>query len=706
MPRTVRLTFSLILAAACLSQGFAAEIFQGHPRLFFRDSAWGERSITTAELRSRYDDPRYSAYRNRLTYSACNYALKACLTGDSAAAEQCISMLRAPFAFDHTTTDGELVMWAAMAFDWLYHHPLFTDEIKQEVIASLAAGASYLRSEYINQGAHIFHTRMPGFAIGVAMAGLAIDGHHANAQDYIQWADSIFTHHLFPGRRLQDGTVHNSLAYGRRYTMWHTGHFMSAWYSATGEDKWADVRVNQGDWAWREVLFLIHARQPDSLFVRYGDNYRRTSERFTFRVIGERAFAYDEPIGRNYLHYIFETQALQRDDRVVEEGNAYNVFLWWDADDRGVTFRGLPGREMFSPDGTGMVIWRTGWDEGESFVFFKCGNYFGNHGHFDQGHLEVFRHRPLLIESGYYDSFSGSHRMEYYRTSMAHNTIRAIDPASAGFLGSQRIFSNQSEASLQSYLANPVNETGGLLDYRDNGTWAYTAAEFSSAYQSGLFNRVVRELAWIGGRYLVVVDNVRMADTTYLPAVIWHYTVAPVLEERRFTVSDGGGKAVVTVLAPENAVIDTVPAYRLGVQSYPPPSPAPEFGVGRAEVTVSESSGESYTFVAVIEVIDDTVQAAQPSFSEDSLSGAVEIVLPVGVLRLAGDPGARTEVSFIPVQQTLRGDYDGNGVLELADLVALVVMAVRQPSDPALDFNRDGRYGLSDILALLLYIRG
>ena len=256
---------------------FCVEVFEAHPRLFFRDSAWGERSITTEQLRQRANDPRYAAYVNRLTYSSCNVALKAILFNDSQAAQECISMMESNFDFDGTTTDGELLMWRAMAFDWLYNHPEFTEDHKQNVIQKLAQGALWCRGQYTGQGPHVFHTRMYAFALGAAMAGLALKGHYEYADMYIDWADSIFTHHLFPARRLQAGSVHNSLAYGRKYVMWHSGHFMSAWYSATGEDKWETVRNQQDDWAWREAEFIMYGRQPDGLLVRYGDCFRRTS---------------------------------------------------------------------------------------------------------------------------------------------------------------------------------------------------------------------------------------------------------------------------------------------------------------------------------------------------------------------------------------------------------------------------------------------
>ena len=90
----------------CFCFSFCVEVFEEHPRLFFRDSAWGERSITTEQLRQRANDPRYAAYVNRLTYSSCNVALKAILFNDSQAAQECISMMEGNYGFDQTTTDG------------------------------------------------------------------------------------------------------------------------------------------------------------------------------------------------------------------------------------------------------------------------------------------------------------------------------------------------------------------------------------------------------------------------------------------------------------------------------------------------------------------------------------------------------------------------------------------------------------------------
>jgi len=703
----------VLFALACLSFCMvelspAVEVFEGHPRLFFRDSTWGERSITTEQLRARALDDRFQAYVNRLEYSEANYALKALLLDNTSAAKQCTLMLKKNYSFGSTTTDGEMVMWRAMAFDWIYNHPVFDDSAtKAQAIQKLAEGAKHCRDEYIGQGPHIFHTRMYGFALGAAMAGLALKGHHPDADLYIDWAYEIFTTRLFPARQLQDGTVHNSLAYGRKYVMWHVGHFMSAWYSATGEDLWKVVREQQDDWAWKEALFLMYGRQPDGLFIRYGDVFRRTSERFTFRVIGERAFAYSEPIGIQYLHFLFETQANMRDDRVVEEGNAYNVLLWWDPDAVGTSHSVLPTRKLFSPEGTGMVIWRTGWDEGgnDSYIFFKCGNYFGDHGHFDQGHVEVFHGAPLLIEAGAYEGgYSGSHRMNYWRKTIAHNSILAVDPYAASDEGGQRIYKNQSESSIESYLADEGSETGDIIDYRDNGNWAYVAGEFSAAYDPQRMDKVVRELAWLGERYLVVVDNVALADDALLPKVLWHYTVKPVIEGNRFTVADGGGRAVVTALSPSNATLDTVRAYQVGDKYYPPPSPDPSWGIGRVEVSVPEEGEYDYLFVHVIDVADEDVTAPEISLELDQATGRMSIGLPIGELILEGDADNRSLVDFI-ARELDPGDINGDGQLAISDVIALILKGLADRGDPAADYNGDGGYTITDAIALLLYIR-
>ncbi len=53
----------------------------------------------------------------------------------------------------------------------------------------------------------------------------------------------------------------------------------------------------------------------------------------------------------------------------------------------------------------------------------------------------------------------------------------------------------------------------------------------------------------------------------------------------------------------------------------------------------------------------------------------------------------------------MTGDYDGDEVLTISDVIALLLKGMQDDSDPEIDFNRDGRYSILDAIALLLYIR-
>ncbi|MBN2288007.1 MAG: hypothetical protein JXQ83_01645, partial [Candidatus Glassbacteria bacterium] len=226
----------LILVLGTNDFSRAVEVFPEHPRLLFRDQAWGERTVTTGTLRRRAGDSRYAGYLEKMSRrGSLNLALLAVMLDDKDAALRCISMLEKPFDFDGTTDDGRVLMWDAMAFDWLYHNENFSAAAREKVIDKLARGAQWCMDQYSSQGAHIFHTRMYAFPAGAAVAGLALKGHHPDADRYIEWGHDTYLRDLFPARAVQDGTVHNSMAYGRKYTMWLVGHFIAAWYSATGE---------------------------------------------------------------------------------------------------------------------------------------------------------------------------------------------------------------------------------------------------------------------------------------------------------------------------------------------------------------------------------------------------------------------------------------------------------------------------------------
>ena len=279
-----------------------------------------------------------------------------------------------------TTSRGIDLAFYALVYDWLYSHPYFDKSRKKQAADNMVAAARKLIDE-LRGDAHIFHTRMYGWATGVAFAGLALAGDDARADELVDFAGNYYRNNLFPAREIQDGTVHNGFGYGRKYCMWLTNHFISCWYSATGENLWKLIAEEQGDWARDEIYFNIYGRYPDGYYLRYGDRYSTFSDNYSFRAVSELTQAYGDPYGEGFLKKLIDENA----GRVLEKPSAYLYFLCFDPDLQSLPEINLPKARLFSRDGTGMVIWKSGWEKKGTTVFFKCGDYFGDHGHFDQG---------------------------------------------------------------------------------------------------------------------------------------------------------------------------------------------------------------------------------------------------------------------------------------------------------------------------------
>lgn len=588
------------------SEAAGPKIISEHPRLFFRARPWDERGLTLDMIRERANRPEARIVLEQLRDSLPNLALRSLLLADDQSAARAIEELQTPLQWREITTDeGAEVGFRAMAFDWLYHHAAFTGEKKRKAAENIAGEAERLLREMDRSGPHIFHTRMYGWASGIALAGLALYGDYPNAQNLANFGYEYFKDKLFPARQFQDGTVHNGFGYGRKYTMWLTGHFISCWHSATGENLWEDIKDNQMDWARREILFLYYGRYPDRSYLRFGDSYSLFSDNYSFRAIAERAWAYDDQAGAGILQKMVE----ENQGKVVEKSTAYIYFLFFDSEARGVSPYSLPTKMLFSPKGTGMVIWKSSWSPEATSIFFKCGNYFDDHGHFDQGHLDVFRNSTLLLDSGSYLTFSGHFRTEYWHRTVAHNSILVLDPAIPGDEGGQRVFHSQSDSTMAQYLSNRQSETGDIIEYREEPGLQYVAGNITAAYPADRVKLVTRELAFIDDRYLVVLDRIVIRRKGLVPKVLWHTPLVPQMEPRegRFKISRNGARMEVTTLLPEKARLEWIAGFVAGGKSIPPVGELkgiPDMGAGRIEVSRKGGKENLHLFVHVLDIGD------------------------------------------------------------------------------------------------------
>jgi len=541
------LAIALFLAMIWPWIAFSADVRPDHPRLLIRAEGGGDpHTVTIGMLKRKADDPRFEQFRKRLRRSKVNYAMRAVVYDDTAAADTAIAMLITPNMWSGTTWDGIRVMWKAFVFDWLYNHPNFDEWEKAMAVEQLVADGERLY-DTLQDGIHLFHTRMYAWTTGLAAAGYALEGHYEDAGKFITWANDYYKNDLLPARRLLGGSVHNGFGYGRHYIMWLVGHYLSIVYTATGEDLWSEIRRNQGDWTAREAQFIIYGRQPDGLMAKFGDCYRRTSERFSFRVISERNWFYHEPVFQGYLKLLLEEQPVS----VFEIGNDYIAYLYYEPDRPGASVN------VENPD-----------DE-----------------------------------------------------------------------GGQRVYENQTHKRMESYLADKDAECGNILIHEPGERVNYLLADLTGAYPGTRVERLTRELALVDDRYLVVRDRVILTNSRYLPKVLWHCMVEPVLEEKGFTLRRNGGKASLQVLSPQDASIEWVRGFRVGTRAFEVEIDTTynDPGVGRVEI-VGKTGQAEQTFLQVLDIAPET--SSKGLFSTVGTSEGTMIRLPGDRTLLLKEAGA------------------------------------------------------------------
>jgi hypothetical protein len=528
-----------------------------HPRLFFRREPWGQGGLTLAEVRRRgaaFADTLASEPM-RSPEGAPNLAMHYLISGREASAEQAIRLMKmGPSGGEWTTTQGDEIEAIAISYDWLAAAgPVFSAEDRTAVQDLLArSGRASMRA--LASGASIYHTRMYAWANGALFAGLALHGDRPEAAELIDFGIRYYTERLIPARQHAAGAWFNALSYGKKYMCRSVFSFLTAWHSATGEDLWAKATESGNDWPESMLLYLMYMLRPDHRFATYGDIFDSMwrSDQGTRRVVAQAVAETRNPYGQGFLQ---ELQAQHGRKTYDRESRWYQIF-----EDPSIPSRPrsqLPLARLFSPKALGAVVMRSGWGPEDTWVLFKCGDYGDNHGHFDQGHFEIFRRGQLAL-----DSFYGAKETLY------HNTILVNDPEDPSDRGNQRSFSRQIHASLESYLADPIVRTGRILDFRDAGGTTCVLGDVTPAYAPGKVQSFTRQVVFLDRKVIVIFDVVTVANARFRRRFLLHYPAAPSVDGQSFRWASNGGQLIVRTMLPEKAAIADI---RLTEQDRPVP---------------------------------------------------------------------------------------------------------------------------------------
>jgi hypothetical protein len=78
---------------------------------------------------------------------------------------------------------------------------------------------------------------------------------------------------------------------------------------------------------------------------------------------------------------------------------------------------------------------RNGWGPDSTWIEFSCGPYFAKHDHLDQNHFTIYHQGYLAIDSGADYTDKSPHYLNYYRRTVAHNSLLVNQPGEDFFWG-------------------------------------------------------------------------------------------------------------------------------------------------------------------------------------------------------------------------------------------------------------------------------
>jgi hypothetical protein len=561
------------------------------------------------EVKARAEKDPWKKRLGDLRETTHGKALHWLVTGDEGSAQACLDELRA------TNPDDGYGLYALgpvltlpVAYDWLWAWKGFSAAdkklVEEKIVKTADASVAFLKGK----GDSVWHTSAPRSLMAVALAGAALDA--AKGAEYAAFAKEYFEGVYAPAMAALDGGAVAGMSYAVTEGFHPLLHALWAMKTGRGYDGFAVAKA-RGDWLNAMGEYLGCQSLPDMTWQRWGDC-----------VTGSRASLKEE--ARNVLDMLarggsasaawLSAQAAKK----WPETSAYHAsvvpdFFVFGAEE-GEPPPEPPRARLFGRATIGQACLRTGWGDDATVVFFKAGDYFDNHGHFDQGAFTIWRKGFLALDSGAYGSFDAAHRMEYARKSIAHNVLVFGTDAEGG----QRLLNSQDSGDLADHVAKKKArnlETAEILAWEAREGWAYVAASLGAAYDPKVVASWTREIVFLDSGALVVLDRAKArAPARWL----LHTTGEPALETGTFRVTEGSSALAGWTLLPDKAVVKKVgPGCFVDGKDFPPDKVA-SFGVPGAW-RVEVSGGD--VFLHVLVPMD--AAGALPEVTRDGLGATI-----------------------------------------------------------------------------------
>jgi hypothetical protein len=480
----------------------------------------------------------------------------------------------------------------SLAFDWMYEHPDFDAALKDRVAKQLLDGATEMAKtpdiKHPEQASfHNYTTRFLGLTAFTLCAVAKHRTHDASVSELSSKAARAFQNILQVSDMVSPmGSYHESMDY-MRITYVPMAMLAELQRTTTGFDPALRFGI------YRSIAdTYLYKLLPDGTPSREGDNeYPILDDRDT-AALGYAVNRLKNP----YAAWLLRDSGFA----VREWALPVLDFLWNDPDvlprnPAATNSEELPLHRYFP--GVDQVIFRSGWGPNSTHIEFDCGPYLAKHQHLDRNHFTIYHRGYLAIDSGadYTDSES-PHYLNYYRRTIAHNTMLIFDPKEHFFWsenlmdaandGGQRMDSSRFWNTLRGH--EDWEKTRDLWDVGqmkivDNvdgiageGAYNYALGDATRAYSPHKLSAFSRQLLYLPNiDVLLVFDRVVSTDPAFRKTWLLHGVKMPWIEGSgtkstngeetfgnagRFRLQDGEGEVLVHTLLP----VDHVTARRGG----------------------------------------------------------------------------------------------------------------------------------------------
>jgi hypothetical protein len=524
---------------------------------------------------------RYAAGR-RPSEDMEGWALSWQLTGKDEFAERAIAELRKKHLAANGKASKSWVDYArfAITFDWLSDFRGFDKALKDRVVGELRDGALAMLStpDFKDPGSYSFHNYSVRYLALAAFATTAVQGYpnfDARADQWRKTVSSCLNNVLDISEFITpDGSYHESMDY-MRITLASLVLLAELQRTTTGIDpayRFSVLRNISNTYLYKLL--------PDGTPSREGDNEYPVLDSRDTSLLGYSINRFKDPYSAWLLRSsgFFPKQWLLP---VLE-------FLW---DDPEVTPRNpaqsaeieLSRQRYFA--GVGHLVMRNGWQPESTWIEFDCGPYLAKHQHLDQNQFTIYHRGYLAIDSGAdYTDTESPHYLNYYRRTVAHNSVLVYDPSEAFFWsdnvvpaandGGQRMNSARYWNTIRS--RDDFERTRDLWDIGQMRTVDHLPGHYQYALgdaTKAFFNKVrafTRELLYVPDpNILVVFDRVVSTNPNFRKAWLLHGVNPPIVDSgknaangtkefpaaKTFKFTEGAGELLVHSLLPRERLI-------------------------------------------------------------------------------------------------------------------------------------------------------